>query len=350
MSNTINIGDRVRLLHDDAEGIVRKFLKDGTVEVEIEDGFGIPVLPMDLVKVSTQETDYFGTPKPQKKTNKPSKTKNSSISKIISESGFYIAFDPINDQLLSVKLINNTDLDMLITFGEFQDSGRHYGLAGTLLKQRSVEKVHEVSLAKFEKWGAFLVQALFFKRGYGQPKKPLARKLKFNASGFFKSKHTAPILEREVYLYQIDGQHVPPPSKPIIEEKKVSKNKPQKLDTTQLRESMLMGKSSEKQTTAPISKDAHNIREVDLHIENILPPNHITPKEEYLNKQLDFFEKELEKANMQSISEIVFIHGVGNGILRNEIHKHLGKSTVIEYFKDARKEKFGYGATYVKMK
>jgi dsDNA-specific endonuclease/ATPase MutS2 len=50
------------------------------------------------------------------------------------------------------------------------------------------------------------------------------------------------------------------------------------------------------------------------------------------------------------MDEIIFIHGVGNGVLRTEIHKRLSKNKQVEYFKDAMKEKFGYGATLVKIK
>ncbi len=40
----MNIGDRVRLIHGSEEGIVTKLLPHDTVEVEIEEGFKIPVL------------------------------------------------------------------------------------------------------------------------------------------------------------------------------------------------------------------------------------------------------------------------------------------------------------------
>lgn len=347
----MNIGDRVRLLHDNAEGIIRKFLKDGTVEVEIEDGFGIPVLPSDLVKVSTKESEYFGERQPKKEARKSTKKSTNTSKSIISEAGFYIAFDPINDQLLSVKLINNTDLDMLVTFGEFQDGGRHYGISGLMLRKRSVEKIHELSLAKFEKWGAFLVQALFFKAGYGQPKKSIARKLSFKANSFFKSKHTAPILDKEVYLYQIDGQHKPDPRQTPrkVEPKKKPEN--QKIDPEKIRESMFEGQKEDKLDRIRAKKEmASTIHEVDLHIEHLLAKNDPLPREEYLGKQITVFEQQLESAHMKGIGEIVFIHGVGNGVLRNEIHRRLSKSALVEYFKDARKEKFGYGATLVKMK
>jgi DNA-nicking Smr family endonuclease len=38
------------------------------------------------------------------------------------------------------------------------------------------------------------------------------------------------------------------------------------------------------------------------------------------------------------------------GLLKNELHRRLGKNQHVQYFKDAQKEKFGYGATLVKIK
>jgi dsDNA-specific endonuclease/ATPase MutS2 len=50
------------------------------------------------------------------------------------------------------------------------------------------------------------------------------------------------------------------------------------------------------------------------------------------------------------MDEIIFIHGVGNGTLRNELHKRLSGHKNVKYYEDAQKEKFGYGATKVKIK
>ncbi len=240
---------------------------------------------------------------------------------------------------------------MLVTFGELQDGGQHYGIIGLMLRKRSFEKVHELSLAKFEKWGSFLVQSLFFKEGYGQPKKPMARKLSFKASSFFKSKHIAPILDKEVYLYQIDGQHTPEPN-PIPQKiESTKKIVHPDIDPEKIRKSMLEPPKKETLNKTWVKKTiVSQVREVDLHIEHILAKGEVLPREEYLGKQLQVFERELERAHMTGVAEIIFIHGVGNGILRNEIHKYLSKSSLVEYFKDARKEKFGYGATLVKVK
>jgi len=47
---------------------------------------------------------------------------------------------------------------------------------------------------------------------------------------------------------------------------------------------------------------------------------------------------------------VIFIHGVGNGTLRHMVHKKLSQYTNIKFYKDSMREKFGYGATLVKIK
>jgi dsDNA-specific endonuclease/ATPase MutS2 len=50
------------------------------------------------------------------------------------------------------------------------------------------------------------------------------------------------------------------------------------------------------------------------------------------------------------MDEITFIHGVGNGVLRDSIHKRLSGNKNVQYYEDVQKDKFGYGATKVKIK
>lgn len=69
-----------------------------------------------------------------------------------------------------------------------------------------------------------------------------------------------------------------------------------------------------------------------------------------LNIQTDHFKKALDAAIVHQMPDITFIHGSGNGILKHELHKLLSKHPKVQTFMDARKEKFGYGATKVILK
>ncbi|MCU0449219.1 MAG: DUF2027 domain-containing protein [Bernardetiaceae bacterium] len=324
----MNIGDRVRLVHHTQEGIVTAFLPNQVVEVEIEDGFKIPVLKNELVTIAKDEKVVFNEKKSTEKLQ-------DLASKIVAESGFFLAFLPINDQLLSTYLVNNTDIDILFTLGETKD-GNYAGLAAGHLTPRTWQKVGEANLGRFDKWSPLLVQALFFKAGFGTPKEPLLRKFTFVANTFFKSKRLAPGLGKEAFTFQVD--------------QKVEAVNLTRLDADKLRESM-----TEPNPTAELPKkialpvQRKNL-EVDLHIEQLTPQAAKMNAGQMLELQLDVFEKQLDQAILQNANEITFIHGVGNGTLRTEIQKRLGRHPHVQFFQDARKERFGYGATLAKLK
>jgi dsDNA-specific endonuclease/ATPase MutS2 len=64
-----------------------------------------------------------------------------------------------------------------------------------------------------------------------------------------------------------------------------------------------------------------------------------------LNLQLDTAKRKIEFALNKRISKIVFIHGVGEGVLKSELQRLLNKYPVKHY--DASFKKYGLGATEV---
>ncbi|RYE24066.1 MAG: DNA mismatch repair protein MutS, partial [Sphingobacteriaceae bacterium] len=91
-------------------------------------------------------------------------------------------------------------------------------------------------------------------------------------------------------------------------------------------------------------------KEIDLHIEKLREDYQFLSSSDIIKTQLDRFQKTLDAAIVHQLPSVVFIHGVGNGILRHEIHKIVSKHPQVKTFTDARKEKFGYGATEVFLK
>jgi len=319
----MNIGDRVRLVHFKQEGIITNFLPSNLVEVEIEDGFKMPVLRSELVTIAKEEKMAFN---PKKRVEE--RTMQSTVT---AESGFYLAFLPINDKQLSLYLINNTDIEVLFTLGEIKDSN-YAGLSAGHLAKRSMQKVHEANLDRFDKWLPLLVQALYFRSGFASLKEPLTRKLTFVAGSFFKSKRPAPVLDKEAYLFQID--------------QKITAIDPEKLKES-LTERLAPAPESPKMVVLPPRQ--RNL-EVDLHIEHLTEQSASLNAGQMLELQLAFFEKKIDAAILANIDEVTFIHGVGNGTLRNEIQKRLSKHPHVQFFQDAKKERFGYGATMAKLK
>ena len=65
-----------------------------------------------------------------------------------------------------------------------------------------------------------------------------------------------------------------------------------------------------------------------------------------LNIQLETAKRQLDFAIQKRIQKVVFIHGVGEGILKEELHDLFKKYENIKYY-DAEYQKYGLGATEV---
>ncbi len=87
---------------------------------------------------------------------------------------------------------------------------------------------------------------------------------------------------------------------------------------------------------------------VDLHFDKIKGKDGHFDNSQKLKIQLDRFKSELDKAIDGHITKIIFVHGVGNGILRNSIRGILKGFDGIEYY-DAPYKVFGDGATEVRI-
>ncbi|WP_299014050.1 Smr/MutS family protein [uncultured Polaribacter sp.] len=87
------------------------------------------------------------------------------------------------------------------------------------------------------------------------------------------------------------------------------------------------------------------IMEVDLHINQLVKSVRGLDNFDMLNLQLDTAKRKIEYAIHKKISKLVFIHGVGEGVLKTELLRLLKKYPVKYY--DASYKKYGMGATEV---
>jgi hypothetical protein len=90
--------------------------------------------------------------------------------------------------------------------------------------------------------------------------------------------------------------------------------------------------------------------EIDLHIHELLEDTRGLASHEMLEVQLGRFRNELDTAIENGTRRIVFIHGIGNGTLKQELRKELTTKYKKYYFQDASFKEYGYGATMVILK
>lgn len=91
------------------------------------------------------------------------------------------------------------------------------------------------------------------------------------------------------------------------------------------------------------------VLEVDLHIEKLVKKFRGLSNFEILNIQMDNAKGQLDFAIRKRLPKLVFIHGVGEGVLKSELEFLFSKYDGIT-FKEASYQKYGVGATEVYIK
>lgn len=114
-------------------------------------------------------------------------------------------------------------------------------------------------------------------------------------------------------------------------------------------ESVLSEKESKKRQNPPkiSSKErSQPAMEVDLHINQLVKNTRGMQNHEMLNLQLETAKRRLEFAIQNRIQRIVFIHGVGEGVLKLELEYLFKRYDSIKFY-DANYQNYGQGATEV---
>ncbi|OGX88251.1 hypothetical protein BEN47_09190 [Hymenobacter lapidarius] len=390
------------------EGIVTRLLDSELVEVAIDNDFTIPVLRREVVVVAQEEGNNFNRTAIEYRAGQvPGKSANASkkdrsqrpsapaAAKTVQPSlqealaavasngagvakmggpaagspkqaaaakGLFLALVHQSPELLGVTLINNTEADVLFTYGEETSARPYRALAADKLGPKaSTKPLSFLHMKDFETWPAVIFQLLPTRLNGDAAYELLTKRQAFKASTFYSSSGPAPVIGKDAYLFQLDERAAAAitPEK-LVQEAPAPAPEPAKpagVDIAALK-AQLSGDAPAKPaavvaaaTPAPAAPVVAPPHEFDLHLEALRPDN----KEEMSNTailriQLDAFEDALIRALATNMHEIVFIHGMGNGVLRKEIHRQLSRNKDIKFFEDARKEKFGFGATLVRLK
>lgn len=113
---------------------------------------------------------------------------------------------------------------------------------------------------------------------------------------------------------------------------------------------------SEKEVAKPnyINKEKKSKKEIpapefDLHIEKLIKNHKAMSNYDILTTQMETAKRHIEFAIRNRIPKIVFIHGVGEGVLKSDLDFLLGRYDNV-VFQDANYQKYGQGATEVYFK
>jgi hypothetical protein len=316
MNMNYKLGEFVRFVNERREGFITRIIDENTIAVTDDDGFEIPVLASQVTRVHGK-SDFTALEAIEDSTLKRP-------DQFISNGIFIgITDDKRVGSVVHFNLINASSFQILFTLNTERNQEFNGECSGQVNPGAMVH-LYSASLNELDLWPKFNLQVLLHTSGKHEIKKPILFSEKFKAKDFSGTKKHDAILGKEAWMIQIDSEV------PLID--------PQKLKESFFRP------SSEKIEIPNPGK------EVDLHIEKIRDDHQFLKNSEILDIQLNHFKKNLDAAIVHKLQSIIFIHGTGNGTLRNEIHKIISKHPQVKTFMDAHKEKFGYGATEIVLK
>lgn len=306
------LGEFVRFVNERREGIITRIIDEDTIAVTDDDGFEIPVLASQVTRVhgKSELADIDQNEVPVKQTDQ-----------FISD-GLFLAItdDKRVGSVVYFNLVNTSSWQVLFTLNT-EKNQVFKGEGSGILKPNSSIQIYSASLNELDLWPKFHIQSLFYSEGKHELQNPLLYSDKFKAKDFSGIKKHQSLLAKDAWIIQLDSQV------PLID--------PQKL-----KESFFKGSETKVEIPNPG-------KEVDLHIEKLRDDYQFLNNSEILNIQISRFKTCLDAAIVHKMPSIVFIHGTGNGTLRNELHKFISKHPQVKTFMDAHKEKFGYGATEI---
>jgi hypothetical protein len=124
----------------------------------------------------------------------------------------------------------------------------------------------------------------------------------------------------------------------------------QKMELLTEKETKAIIREKEAGDEAPVKakrKSTPELLEVDLHINELIDSVAGLSNGEILQIQMDRFHIVMEDNKNAKGRRIVFIHGVGNGVLKTELRKQLERKYKGLNYQDASFREYGYGATMV---
>ena len=133
----------------------------------------------------------------------------------------------------------------------------------------------------------------------------------------------------------------------------VPQSMPRRVDPKALEREMMAKKQAEvrKPIARPVRKKAvkanDDIIEVDLHINELIDNTRGLSNADMLNLQVDEFRRVMDENLKNKGQRIVFIHGKGEGVLRQALLKELNHRYKGNDVQDASFKEYGFGATQV---
>ena len=357
----------MRFLFETGGGIVKGFQGKDIVLVEDENGFSIPMLIRECVVIDTNEYNFEKKTVAPKK-EEPKKPVKTTVTALRDEEDDFepvvtyrpmerregeklnvaLAFVPVDIKQISTTifeayLVNESNYYLSYLYASPTAGGMKLRAQGIIEPNTKlfIEEFGREQLGELERVN---LQFIAFKEEKNYMKKPAVDvELRIDTVKFYKL-HTfntdSPFFDEPALVYDI-----------------VRDDRPVRqvyVEADDLKEALLQKKKEDsrpRHTPQPARKQkADNTVEVDLHIHELLDNTNGMTSGDMLNYQLDVFRKTMDEYRGKKNQRLVFIHGKGEGVLRNALLKELKSKYGSCLSQDASFREYGFGALLVIIK
>jgi len=345
------LGDKVKFLNEPGGGVVSKIISTSMVNVTIEEGFDIPVLNSELLKIesSTHSGEMFREDykvEVSKEINEDDPFGDDRVSKIerqgkqgVQEDGIYLVFHPHDQKwlltgMLDIYIVNHTNTDILFSLFLMQQGSKDFrGIDYGSLLPYSKYLLDSIDQDQARQWLKGAIQILFHKDTSPLLLPPVSIDFNIRSSRFANDSQyqESAFISGKSIIEKLTGL-------PVV--KQASNEKPV-TEPPQAVEKKAVRPREEQLIDQYMSSRDEAV--VDLHIGQVIDDLTDLSPHDMLNVQLDHFSKCLENAMNNGLRKVTFIHGVGNGTLKEAIIDKMKDYEKLEH-QSASLAKFGVGA------
>lgn len=356
----IKVGDKVKFLNSVGGGKVKRIIDKKTVGVFNQDGFEIPVLIKELIKIDEDEkisgnelADKSNTP-----FNKTFKKEPEAIVEEKEDEDFfdddddykkdnedlclYLGFLPKDENKKTncdVELYLINDSNYSLYFNIIQPSNnKYFSLKNGFIEDNIKEFMLEFERSELNNLNELIIQVIPFKNEVYNHQSVIDKTIKINPVKFFKYKSYKEndFFDEEAFVVT------------VFEENMLT-DSVKSLDKNEIKQILTQKEVENKRINQPKRfKKSEELNEVvDLHIHELIDDEKGLSNAEMLEIQLKTFKKRMDEAIKKKSKSIVFIHGIGNGKLKMELRRELDRQYKKYSYQDASFREYGWGATMV---
>jgi hypothetical protein len=333
------IGDKVLLIHSNEEGEVVEIINKKMVTVDVG-GVQFPVyadqIEYPYFKRFTQKKEQVA-PKQKLYVDNIKKEKGSSIKQYKVGEGIWISLLPVFDkdvfdddvvEYFRIYLVNSTDQTFKFSYFLRTEGNVDFELKNDL-PSHSDFYIHDVALEKLNDSPRF-----DFEFELNPPDKKKAEyaeaSLKIKPKQLFKRIEELLLKQEASFSY-------------LLLETYPDRVQTEKFDMSKLSNAgYKIYEAGEARQHVPPPRSV-----IDLHIEKITGNWQGLSNFDILSMQLKEFEKYYELSVLHFQPSLIVIHGVGEGVLRNEVHERLRTKKEVKSFVNQFHPLYGYGATEI---